>query len=164
MRIPKSLAITIIVVVVVLLIGAGVWVGVIMINGGNSSQSTLSPYSAVYLSTGDIYFGTLDWSPSPHMEDAWFLQRGTDAKGNPTVGVYPFSQVAWGPSDEVYFNSNQIIFWTRLSSTSSIAQLIANPAAATAAQQSAAAAQIPAGPATSTSTSTATSSASTVSH
>ena len=166
MKISKSLFITIVVVIVLLLVGAGVWVGVIMINGGNSSQSALSPYSAVYLSTGDIYFGTLDWSPSPHMENAWFLQRGTDAKGNPTVGVYPFSQVAWGPSNAVYFNSNQIIFWTRLNSTSSIAQLIANPAAATAAQQSAAAAQIPASPvtSTSTSTSTATSSASTVSH
>jgi hypothetical protein len=64
------------------------------------------------------------------MEDAWFLQRGTDAKGNATVGVYPFSQVEWGPSDTVYFNSQQIIFWTRLNGTSSIAQLIANPAAA----------------------------------
>jgi hypothetical protein len=100
----------------------------------------------VYLSTGDIYFGKLSWSPTPHMEDAWFLQRGTDAKGNATVGVYPFSQVAWGPSSEVYFNSQQIIFWARLNGTSSIAQLIANPAAATAQQQAAAAQQVPAAP------------------
>ena len=152
----------IIVLVVLVAIGAGVWMAV----SASKDPNGASPYSAVYLSTGDIYFGTLDWSPSPHMENAWFLQRGTDAKGNPTVGVYPFSQVAWGPSNAVYFNSNQIIFWTRLNSTSSIAQLIANPAAATAAQQSAAAAQIPASPvtSTSTSTSTATSSASTVSH
>ena len=99
MKISKGLVITLSVIVVMLLVGIGVWVGVSMIKGGNSSQPALSPYSAVYLSTGDIYFGTLSWSPSPHMEDAWFLQRGTDAKGNATVGVYPFSQVAWGPSD-----------------------------------------------------------------
>jgi hypothetical protein len=80
------------------------------------------------------------------MDDAWFLQRGTDAKGNATVGVYPFSQVAWGPSNTVYFNSQQIIFWTRLNGTSSIAQLIANPTAATAAEQSAAAEQVPSAP------------------
>jgi len=144
MKISKGLVITLIVILVVFLVGAGVWVGISII-GGNSSPSALSPYSAVYLSTGDIYFGKLSWSPAPHMDDAWFLQRSTDAKGNPTVGVYPFSQVAWGPSDTVYFNSSQIIFWTRLNSTSSIAQLIANPAAATAQQQSAAAAQIPSG-------------------
>jgi hypothetical protein len=144
MKISKSLVVTLIVILVVLLVGVGVWVGITII-GSNSSPSALSPYSAVYLSTGDIYFGKLSWSPVPHMDDAWFLQRSTDAKGNPTVGVYPFSQVAWGPSDTVYFNSSQIIFWTRLNSTSSIAQLIANPAAATAQQQSAAAAQIPSG-------------------
>lgn len=129
MKIPKSLAVTLIVIVVIIFIGFGVWVGIRLAAGG-APTTALSPYSAVYLSTGDVYFGVLDWSPSPHMEDAWFLQRGTDAKGNPTVGVYPFSQVAWGPSNEVYFNSQQIVFWTRLAATSSIAQLIANPSAA----------------------------------
>jgi hypothetical protein len=144
MKIPKGLAIALIAIVVMLLVATGVWVGVAVI-AGRSSQSTLSPYSAVYLSTGDIYFGKLDWSPSPHIEDAWFLERSTAANGSTTVGVYPFNQVAWGPSDTVYFNSQQIIFWTRLNSTSSIAQLIANPSAATAQQQSAAAEQVPSG-------------------
>ena len=146
MKIPKGLVIALVIVVIVLLIGVGVWVGVAMIAGRSSPSSALSPYSAVYLSTGDIYFGKLDWLPTPHMEDAWFLQRSTDAKGNATIGVYPFGQVAWGPSNEVYFNSNQIIFWTRLNATSSVAQLIADPAAVTAQQQSAAAAQVPANP------------------
>ena len=152
MKISKSLMVVLIAVVVALFVGAGVWLG-INLSATKTSASALSPYSAVYLSTGDIYFGTLSWSPSPHMDDAWFLQRGTDAKGNPTVGVYPFNQVAWGPSNTVYFNASQIIFWTRLSATSSIAQLIANPAAATAAQQGAAAEEIPAGPAGASSTS-----------
>jgi len=145
MKVSKGLVITLVVIIVLFVVGVGVWVGVTMISG-NSSQPALSPYSAVYLSTGDIYFGKLSWSPTPHMEDAWFLQRGTDAKGNPTVGVYPFNQVAWGPSSEVYFNSQQIIFWARLNGTSSIAQLIANPSAATAQQQAAAAQQVPAAP------------------
>jgi hypothetical protein len=140
MKIPKGIVIAAIVIFVLLVIGAGIIVGLHYING-NSNGQALSPYSAIYLSTGDIYFGKLDWSPSPHMQDAWFLQRGTDAKGNATVGVYPFSQVAWGPSGDVSFNASQIIFWTRLNSTSSIAQLIANPAAATSAQQQAAAQQ-----------------------
>jgi len=156
MKISKGLVITFIVVVVIVFIGVGIFVGIRLAGGGGSSASALSPYSAVYLSTGDIYFGVLSWSPSPHMEDAWFLQRGTDAKGNPTVGVYPFSNVAWGPSGTVYFNDKQIIFWTRLSSTSSVAQLMANPAAATAAAQNAAAAQVPGAPATTSSSASGT--------
>ena len=162
MRIPKGVVITVIVLVVLVFIAVGVWAGIRLSNGG-FEQSTLSPYSAVYLSTGDIYFGKLDWSPAPHMEGAWFLQRGTDAKGNTTVGVYPFSQVAWGPTDEVYFNSQQIIFWTRLNSTSSIAQLMANPSAMTAQQQAAAAQQVPSVP-TSASSATSSTSAPTTSH
>lgn len=151
MKISKGLVITLGAIVVVLLIGAGVWVGVTMI-AGNAQQAALSPYSAVYLSTGDIYFGKLSWSSTPHMADAWFLQRSTNAKGVPTVGVYPFSQVAWGPAGDISFNPSQIIFWTRLSATSSIAQLIANPAAATAQQQSAAGAAAQQGAATGSAT------------
>jgi hypothetical protein len=152
-------------VVIIFFVGLGAWIGMRVRAGGTegvaANNSALSPYSAVYLSTGDIYFGTLVWSPSPHLEDAWFLQRGTNAAGNATVSVYPFSQVTWGPSDTVYLNSSQIIFWTRLSSTSTVAQLIANPSAATAAEQNVAPVE---SVSTSTATSSTTSSTSTVSH
>lgn len=153
MHMPKTLAIIVVILVAVFLIGVGILVGVRAVGGGDAANggAALSPYSAVYLTTGDIYFGVLDWSPSPHMEDAWFLQRSTDAQGQATVGVYPFSQAAWGPSNEVYFNAQDIVFWTRLSSMSSIAQLMANPAAAATA---AAAQQQNAAPAPSAATST----------
>lgn len=128
MRISKTIAAIIVVLVVIFLLCVGVLVGIrVNAKGAGSNDVSLSPYSAVYLSTGDVYFGKLDWSPSPHIEDPWFLQRGTDPSGNATVGVYPFSQVAWGPSDAIYFNSQNIVFWTRLSSTSSVAEVMANP-------------------------------------
>jgi len=145
MRISKTATIVLIAIVAVVFIAAGVWVGISFAGNHESASgsASVSPYSAVYLSTGDVYFGKLDWFPSPHIENAWFLERGTDAKGNPTVGVYPFSQIAWGPAGDVYFSSNQIIFWTHLANTSSIAQALANPnaAAQSAAQQQAAAGQ-----------------------
>jgi len=153
MKISKGIIVPLAVIIILLLIGVGIWVGVTIITGKSSAATALSPYSAVYLSTGDIYFGKLDWSPTPHMEDTWFLQRSTNPQGDATVGVYPFSQVAWGPSDTVYFNTQQIIFWTRLNSTSSIAQLIANPAAASTAEQDAAATQVAGAPSVSATTS-----------
>lgn len=132
----KPVAIIIIIVVAVFLIGVGILVGK-HVSGGNAmaNSASLSPYSAVYLSTGDVYFGVLDWSPSPHIEDAWFLQHSTNAQGQPTIGVYPFNRVAWGPAGSVYFNSEQIIFWTRLGSTSSVAEAMANPDSNGVAQQ-----------------------------
>lgn len=136
MRLPKSLAIVLIVVVVLVLVWMGAFLEMRIANNATvENTASLSQYSAVYLSTGDVYFGILDWSPSPHIENPWFLQRNTNASGQPTVGVYPFNQVAWGPSNSVYFNAQDIVFWTRLSSTSSVAQAMENPAAAEAAQQ-----------------------------
>jgi hypothetical protein len=130
MHLPKSLAIILIIVIVAFFIGVGILVGKHLDNNSMVENSaSLSPYSAVYLSTGDVYFGILDWSPSPHIENPWFLQRSTNAQGQATIGVYPFSQVAWGPSDSIYFNSQGIVFWTRLASTSSVVQAMSNPGA-----------------------------------
>lgn len=123
--------IIIVIVVALVFIGAGVWIGFRIANnswGGNGAA--LSPYSAVYLSTGDVYFGKLSWFPSPHLDDAWYLSRTTDASGNTVVNVYPFNKVVWGPSDTLYFNSQQIIFSTRLTASSSVVQIMDNPSAA----------------------------------
>jgi len=68
MRLPKILIIVIIVVIAIFFIGVGILVGKHVDNNSMAENSaSLSPYSAVYLSTGDIYFGILDWSPTPHI-------------------------------------------------------------------------------------------------
>jgi hypothetical protein len=157
MHLSKIVAIIIIIVAAAFLIGFGILVGThVSAWNATADNTSLSPYSAVYLSTGDVYFGILDWSPSPHIEDPWFLQRSTNAQGQATVGVYPFSQVAWGPSNAVYFNAQDIVFWTRLSSTSTVAEAMANPNSTGVAQQSAPSV-LPV-PASSTATSSASSS------
>ncbi len=132
MRASKTVAFVVIILVVAFLLGVGILIGAHVVNRNEviGTDASLSPYSAVYLSTGDVYFGILDWSPSPHMEDAYLLERGTNAAGQPTVGVYPFRQVTWGPAGDVYFNAQDIVFWTRLSSTSTVAQLMADTSAA----------------------------------
>ena len=143
--------IIIVIVVALVFIGAGVWIGLRLGNNSSGGNGTaLSPYSAVYLSTGDVYFGKLSWFPSPHLEDAWYLDRTTDASGNTVVNVYPFNKVIWGPSDTIYFNSQQIILWTPLAANSGVVQVLDNPAAATSPSSPASgvAPQSPATPAT----------------
>jgi hypothetical protein len=106
---------------------------------GSSKKAGASPYSAVYLSTGDVYFGKLSWFPAPHLTNVWFLQR----TANQQMALAPFISVTWSPVDELYLSSKNIVFWTRLQAGSQIVQAMENP---TAAQQ-----QVPSGTPSSTS-------------
>lgn len=122
-----SKKILIIGIVVVVLIALGVWLGMSFFGG----QAEDSDYSAVYLSTGDIYFGKLSWLPTPHMTDVWFLNRTVDSKNQPQVGVAPMQGVFWGPSKTVYLNPKNIILWTRLKTDSQLVKGIQQNAAGT---------------------------------
>jgi hypothetical protein len=109
------------IVVVLVLVAAGIWIGM---NLGNSGTSG---YSAVYLTTGDVYFGNFSWFPTPHISGAWYIQRGVDKNNNPTAAIVPFKNIAWGPSDTIFLDSKQIVLWTKLASDSNLAKAMANP-------------------------------------
>ncbi len=98
---------------------------------GNSANADFksSQFTAVYLTTGDIYFGKMDWFPWPRMKNVWFLQRGVDQKNQPQYGLAPFKGVFWTPIDEVYLNPKEIVFWTKIKDGSELAKALANPAA-----------------------------------
>jgi len=108
-------------VLVVLGVAVGLWLGQLM-------ASDASPYSAVYLATGDIYFGKLSWFPTPKLENVWFVQRSVDQSNQVRSGLARFTGAFWGPVDRVYLNSRQIVFWTRISSTSDVAKVFSDPA------------------------------------
>ena len=112
----------ILLVLVLVLLALGIAVGMMMKGGEGASA-----YSAVYLTTGDIYFGKLSWFPHPHMTNVWLLQRGVDAQNQPQLGVTPFKNAVWAPTDEITFSEKQIIFWARLRSDSQVVQGFENP-------------------------------------
>jgi hypothetical protein len=111
-------------VVIIVLIGLGIWLG---LRFGNSSTAADSPYSAVYLSSGDIYFGKLDWFPKPHIENAWHLSSAVDAQNHTQPTLLPLKNLFWGPSQDLYLNEKQIIFWTKLRADSQVAKALADP-------------------------------------
>jgi len=131
MKIIKKSKIILLVIIIVVVIVLAVWAGILIagMQSGTSPDGS-SPYSAVYLSTGDIYFGKLSWFPSPHMTNVWFLERGQDQNGQPQIAVAPMKSVSWGPSDEVNFNSQDIVFFTRLKNSSQIVAAMENPSGA----------------------------------
>lgn len=125
----KKIALIFIVVIIILL-ALVVWF-LVQLLGSKETPALNSPssYSAVYLSTGDIYFGKLAWFPKPKMTNAWFIQKSLDNQNQPQLNLLPFSSVSWGPTDEIFFNSKEIIFWTRLRTDSQIVQVIGQNAA-----------------------------------
>ena len=121
----KKIIISLIILLVVL-ITVTVWL-VSWLN--RPSDLAASSYSAVYLSTGDIYFGKLSWFPWPKLTNVWLLQRGVDAENQAQFSFAQFAQAFWEPINRVYLNPKQIIFWTRLKKDSTAAKAFDNPSA-----------------------------------
>ena len=84
-----------------------------------------SEYSAVYLRTGEVYFGKLDWFPWPRIQNPWVLQKTQDGG----VSVVPFASVFWSPVDVIYLNPKEVTFWTYLKDGSDIVKALRNPEA-----------------------------------
>ncbi|MCL4437728.1 hypothetical protein M1513_01670 [Patescibacteria group bacterium] len=120
----------ILLIAVVVVVGViGVWFG-LMIKSSQSVQ--LSPYSMVYLSTGDVYFGKLDMFPWPTITDVWMLQKNSN--GQPSI--VPLKNLPYGLNDEIRLNPQEIVWWSRLTADSQFAQALANPGALNSAPQS----------------------------
>lgn len=82
-------------------------------------------YSAVYLNTGDIYFGKLSRFPRMTLRDVWFLQKGSDAQQG--FGLSKFEKAFWGPEDEMMINDKNVIWVTELKDDSEVVKAIKNP-------------------------------------
>jgi len=91
------------------------------------SRKDESEFSAVYLTSGDIYFGKLSWFPRPTLTNVWYLQRGVSENNQPQLGVLPLKSVFWGPVDEITLNPKNILFWTNIRPDSEMAKALANP-------------------------------------
>lgn len=113
------------IVILVVLVAIGLWAWTEVASSKDANGP--SPYSAVYLTSGDIYFGKLSWFPQPHLTDVWYLQRAADASGQSQISVAPLKNVFWGPVNEITLNQSQILFWTRLSNASQLVNSFENP-------------------------------------
>lgn len=84
-------------------------------------------YSAVYLNTGDIYFGKLSRFPRMTLRDVWFLQKESEAQG---FALSKFEHAVWGPQDRMVINDESVIWVAELEEDSEIVRAIKNPQAA----------------------------------
>lgn len=111
---------------VLIVLGLAVLVG-LYLGRQHSTAEEYSPYSAVTLVNGEVYFGRLDWFPKPRLEDAWVLQRSVDQSGQVQMNVGPWNKSIWNPASTLYLNPTNIATWSRLRADSPLAKAIADP-------------------------------------
>ncbi len=80
------------------------------------------PYYAVYLTTGDLYFGNLSRFPSLSLFDVWFLQ--SDSNSQTGLKLTKFANAVWGPNDRIQLNKQNIVWINKLSKDSQVIKLI----------------------------------------
>jgi len=86
-------------------------------------------YWAVYLNTGDLYFGELNRFPKLSLSNVWLIQRNPADSQNP-LSLAKFEQAFWGPEDKIYLNEKNIVWKAKLKENSQILQSIKSSPAA----------------------------------
>ncbi|MFA5842005.1 MAG: hypothetical protein WC835_03555 [Candidatus Paceibacterota bacterium] len=119
-------SIVLVVVAVLVLVALGIWLGSALL-GKKDSANTASPYSVVYMSSGEIYFGKLSWFPKPYISSPWTIQRQTDKDGQVQAGIVPVNKAIWSPVDGIYLNEKQIVAWSALRADGDMAKALADP-------------------------------------
>ncbi|OHA53524.1 MAG: hypothetical protein A2991_03980 [Candidatus Terrybacteria bacterium RIFCSPLOWO2_01_FULL_58_14] len=78
-------------------------------------------YAAVYLDTGDLYFGKLTLLPKFTLTDAWLIQPGPEEG---TTSIARFSDAAWKPAGVINFERDHVVFWAPIAEGSQMIDAI----------------------------------------
>lgn len=83
-----------------------------------------SSFYAVYLQTGDLYFGKLTRFPVFGLKDPYMLQVQNDQE-NP-LSIQKFENIFWGPEGYLRINRDEVVWLTKLNSEGQLAQVLKN--------------------------------------
>ncbi|MDP3725477.1 MAG: hypothetical protein Q8R20_03355 [Nanoarchaeota archaeon] len=79
-------------------------------------------FHAVFLKTGDLYFGKLVRFPTFGMKNIYFVQA-TGNEANP-LSIQKFTNVFWGPDDVLQINKKEVVWMTKIRKDSDLAELL----------------------------------------
>ena len=113
MKKKKKIIFVAVVILAILAAGAGVWF----------YASKNSGYSAVYLRTGDVYFGKLVYFPQFGLKNVYLIQANPQDQENP-FSIQKFSRVFWGPEDYIKINRNEVVWTARLQKEGQLLQVL----------------------------------------
>ena len=84
-------------------------------------------YYAVFVRTGDLYFGRLAYFPHFGLKGVYLIQVNSQNQQNP-FSVQKFSNIFWGPEDYLRINREEVVWIAKLRPDSQLAQFIkSNP-------------------------------------
>jgi hypothetical protein len=97
-----------------------------------SAPAFTTPYQAVLLTNGSVYFGHLQGygSPTPVLTDVYYVMSQTNPETKQVNNVLVKRGKELHEPDRMYLNSNQILFVEPVGVNSKVAQLIADQVAA----------------------------------
>lgn len=112
----NKILLVLVVLLVIVLIGILLW------------QVLGSPaYYAVFLRTGDLYFGQLTRFPSFGLKNVYLLQVNQQDQQNP-ISIQRFTNIFWGPENRLKINRDEVVWITKLNPEGQLARVIsANP-------------------------------------
>jgi hypothetical protein len=113
MRNVNKVLLIVVIVLLLVLVGVLAW----------QTWFSAASYYAVYLKTGDLYFGQLSRFPSFSLSHVYLLQVNAQDKENP-VNVQKFSNVFWGPEDSIKINRDEVAWYAKLKKDSQLVRLI----------------------------------------
>ena len=90
---------------------------------GNKVNTIKNPYSAVFLRTGDMYFGKLSRFPKLALSDVWYLQISTQ-EDQTGFNLAKFSDAIFGPKDKMEINRENVIWISKLQDDSQVVSFI----------------------------------------
>jgi len=81
-------------------------------------------YHAVYLQTGDMYFGKLSRFPKLTLSDVWFLQVSTQEDQKAGFNLVKFTNTVFGPKDKMEINKENVVWISKLRDDSQVVSFI----------------------------------------
>lgn len=102
-----------VIVLILILVGIFVW----------QMLFASKPYYAVYMRTGDLYFGQLAKFPYFSLKNIYTIQVNAQNEQNP-LSIQRFKNVFWGPEDKLKINREEVIWIAKLNPQGQMAQLI----------------------------------------
>lgn len=82
-----------------------------------------NPYYAVFLRTGDMYFGKLSRFPKLTLTDVWFIQRSTNEEQS-GFDLMKYSNAMFGPEDKMEINKENVVWISKLRDDSQVVNYI----------------------------------------
>lgn len=111
----KSFKIALIIAIILLII-------LIYFSYIDKTKAIKNPYYAVYLKTGDMYFGTISRFPKFVLSEVWFLQGNSGELSD--YNLHRFQEVIFGPVDKMEINKDNIVWISKLRDDSKIVSVI----------------------------------------